>query len=1237
MKKIIVRSLLLGAFLTGCISAETLSANPLRYRTFASGQSLWMWDHAQMLQYRYDTRILKNLSLGDSVGSDTILDVVENSGVLWMVAPNGLYQVDLNTATVEHIPGGPASFSAARVAADVDFVWVAQKDALWKFDKLSREWFTFPYAKMGTAGEGSVGVSSDGNKVYLVTKSAVEQFSIAEEKWSEYPFKNFSFSPSAEFYPGKQSLIVVEKAKIYRYVIAQLSWDVVTAPADIIDFYPSDEKIDFLTTTGAFQYTASSSVLQPFDIPDAKNIRGISPLNDTTLVLTGEKTLIEYNTTNRTTENIPYPQQLPGSFPVKVVTGEVLLYPDAITLYNLSTRTWELYRIPSSNAGKSAVTWDESGLKMRYAPGFESQLKGSITQRFKLIDGGYWNDLRVVDSLYDSATGTWSQVVRPVPTTQRLFYYTPGHFGKDLYSDLTLHTTLSGSRYADLFFQKQTGNLPQKGLFYRGEPDDPLESARLGTNTLTIPASQTLPSVQYEGASAIVHSREGLATRDRKIVRAQAGAGLATSRTMDTTLSYNKENIYKIKLDTANHIMIMPGSLRINVDGEDIDTMQYTLVPLTGDIAFERRDLLDPSSVIIATYKVQKIPDSGLEVIEFVPKNHYGQVEFATATVSPRDWVSVAGTYTTLQDSSHAKRRNIGTIMAPFEFREADKNMMLKLTPEFSYETSKQARAGGLGLQSRIGDWALGKATSLILNYNALDRDFNTTDVISRGYGKMRNDLNVTFEHDVLTELPVVYTEADRNSVFGSEHYRLASAGAHFQNLPFLDVQWSQNAIDVDKKGKRDTLADSASDTTRLDTLMLGRTKSKVKVRLYELSSPAVQSLLHLNKFGYDFSYSRFSSTKESQFQDDTITGWHPPKLPGSGDIFFGSSTICPISSIIITGQTTYKNNTQDSLLFDSLHTIGLKTMELNPTLTIQTIDAPPGIDFNAYYSADYKGSSIADTQNTTHFDTAGVVAIQRKFYVITKPGVWTKYLSWMSPRFGISENLSCRFDTVGRTTSQILFGTAGRPMSSVTKSFGVHLYPTDDIVIRQENDYTTSDSVTNFHMFNDAKWWFGANRLWQTRWEYNGLGNGPNVKRNIHKMFTFFDATWFSWLRTNEKLSADYTRKDSTYKYSPDTTNLTLTRDTTAVSKTLNVGPEISVSFSVQQAGLVKTLLNGHSAKLTWQEVNGRFKRGAVFTYSNFINLIIKPNLSFESNNAISLKQNYVSYNGDLSFSLLF
>nr|MCU0608269.1 hypothetical protein [Chitinispirillaceae bacterium] len=793
---------------------------------------------------------------------------------------------------------------------------------------------------------------------------------------------------------------------------------------------------------------------------------------------------------------------------------------------------------------------------------------------------------------------------------EKQFYYSPSRAGSDLYADLTLHTTLPGNRYVDLFFTKAASTPTKKGLFYRGDGDDRFESARAGTNTLT--PTQTIPSVQYDGASAIVHSRSSLESRDRKIIRAQGGGGLVTSKSMHTVLTYNRTGQYTIGgFDSTEHLIISPGSLRINVDGEDIDTLQYSFVPLTGSVIFKRRDLLDPTSVIIASYTVQTMPDSGLETVELVPKNNFGGIAFGSTTVSPTDWVSIQGGVTSLNTDSLARRRDIGTIVVPVELRLPHPDFLLKLTPELSIQGDNGSTAAALGLQSRLGAWQLGSATSFLLNTVMLDDSFSTTDTLSRGYGKLRSDLNFTVKHDIITELPITYSQADRKSLSGSESFRQASAGVHFRDLPFLDLIWSQNRLS----------AEQITDGTMADTLKLERNKSKINMRLYELSSPVLQDLLHMNRTGYEFSYTRLTSNKEPDVNPDS-TG-KQPAMPGTGDILFVSTTLSPISPVTVTGQTTFKQNKQQDWAFDSLAGLPVLTdrrsAEMNPSLTVQTIDAPQGIDLNAYFQSDYR--SAADS---------GLVDIQRSFFIITKPGRWLGTLSWMSPRFGLSEKLTSVFNSRLPGPAGILFGSGGNVSNNLTRTVGLHLYPTGEILVRQENNYTTGDSIQNYYMFNDVKCWFGANRLWQTRYEYNAIDQGADLRVRRHKAFTFYDVTWNSWFRTNEKFSTDYTRKDSVFT------------DTAAVKRTaslkdLSFGPELSVSFNVQQRGSVKTLVNGHTAKIAWRQQNGRFIPGTEFSYTTFMELIVKPNISIETNNSFSWQQGSATYNGDLTASLLF
>jgi hypothetical protein len=1236
-------------------AGEGPSGSPLDYRYYPSGQLLWIWTPQNLMLYRYDTKALKSVSLSESSQNDSLLDIAENGGALWTLARSGLYQIDMNSSTIERIPGGPADFTGGKVAADIDFAWVVKNDSLWKFDKLGREWFAFGLGPHAVQEGAIVGAYSDGEKVYVIVPSGVLHFSITDEKWSAYPQAGLSFTPRARYYPLTQSLLVVEDNAIFRYIIAKLSWDKVTAPRAIVDMHLSDDQLFFLTVDGAFQYTTSTAALRKLDIPDTKDFTCLSLQNDTTISFTGKNSIVQFITTSRSFENIPYPPQLEGSYPDKVIKGDILLYPEKLTIYNRSTKSWELFEAPRAAGGAGLFAWDDRSLRLRYGEGIENQLHGNITQRFKLIDGGTLLDAQGVPD--------------------RVFFYSPAKLGDDLYANLTSHTTLGGDRYMDLTFKKETGKLPEKSLFYRGEDDDYLESARLGTSTLLTPQSQTLPTVQYEGANAIVHSKSELATRDRKVVRAQAGMGLRTSKTMHSVLKYSKEGRYSIAdFDSTTPLMILPGSLRINVDGEDIDTLQYSIVPTTGELTFNRRDLLDPSSVIIATYKVETIPDSGVGVVELLPKNNFGQMQHASVTVSPTEWISLQTNYATIRpkldtmDSAYdstsrqeiwterqyeGPRLHIANLMAPMEFRFDKQHFLLKMAPEVSYESSRQAKAGAFSLQSRLGDWLLGSATSLFFDANFEDTAFTTTDVLSRGYGKTERETTIKLTHDIITELPLSVSRSDRKSQYGTETYTEATAGVHFQDRPKLDLTLSNNTIDVDNsvEFRSDSIA---------DTLVMERNKTKVKLRLYEPSSSLLQSFSHFSKISYDLSYSLFASQRESDLDPwDTIYGTDP-SLPGGGAITYASVSLSTISSLTLSWLSTLKTNVQDSLI-DSSHTIQLQRVENTPYLMLQAIDAIPGFDINGIYSTDYTGQGFVDTNDVFRYDS-GKVSIQRQFMVIVKPGTWTKYLYWISPRFGMSADLSCRFDTLAKATGgSVFFGTRGKQDFNLTKRFGAHFYPTNEILFRHENALSSStplsgNPVGNFYSFNDLKWWFGANRLWQTRFEYNDIstdtvlsdqlivpfgsqpGDTMKLKRkNIYKIFTFYDANWSSWLHTNQKISADFTRQDSSFVFVDTTGGTTAYYWETKRKERLAFGPELMVSFNIQQVGPIKMFINGHSGKITWTQENGRMKQGSSISYSTFMELIVKPNISFETNHALTWMPGLTTYNSDLSVSLLF
>ena len=94
--------------------------------------------------------------------------------------------------------------------------------------------------------------------------------------------------------------------------------------------------------------------------------------------------------------------------------------------------------------------------------------------------------------------------------------------------------------------------MAQKGLLYRGAEDDRVQTAQLGTVTMDIPQSSTILQPQFEGGNVILQSRSSLATRDRKIVKAQAGWGLMTTKTLYDVLPYSESGIYTVSAYTSD-------------------------------------------------------------------------------------------------------------------------------------------------------------------------------------------------------------------------------------------------------------------------------------------------------------------------------------------------------------------------------------------------------------------------------------------------------------------------------------------------------------------------------------------------------------------------------------------------------------------------------------------------------------------------------------------------------------
>jgi hypothetical protein len=97
----------------------------------------------------------------------------------------------------------------------------------------------------------------------------------------------------------------------------------------------------------------------------------------------------------------------------------------------------------------------------------------------------------VYDTLYDSVS-VYSYSIPSLPLM-----------------NLNLRTTDPHDRSMELFFDNTSSNeVPKKGIYYKGNRNDRLNSIQAGTTTNDQLSSQTLPSTQLEGASIVLESKE---------------------------------------------------------------------------------------------------------------------------------------------------------------------------------------------------------------------------------------------------------------------------------------------------------------------------------------------------------------------------------------------------------------------------------------------------------------------------------------------------------------------------------------------------------------------------------------------------------------------------------------------------------------------------------------------------------------------------------------------------------
>lgn len=1201
----------LAALFCCCSAAVALSrTSALDIRVFTSGTNNVVAAPSGMLVYSSASRSIRPLVLDNTAIRDTIVDVVESEEQLWVVTQRDLFRVDMATLTVERIGFPGSSAETGRIAADYDYVWIACSDTLWQYDRLGREYLAYAVpAEHG--GQATLGATSNEEQVFVATPRGCLAFSVMNETWKLHRYAGESLSPRTRYVVEAEGLVLVDGKRIVRFSMEDETFETLTVPGmvsdAVVDASMTDGTTMFVLAEGHLSaYDAQTSILRPIDVRRMAQAASLAKVSDSLLAVVSGSQVAFYDVENQSTEYVQYRGVNVSGAPqsaTRTGSGLFILFDDQVATYDTDNRVWESAPRGGAGAGKRRLTWDDKGLTLTYARGYTTQLRGLVEQTLSLKDSFALDSVvacRSVRAPADTVVGTRrysaGEMMPDCDTVPdslpAVAYDIPSSWLRDEYirtripipyrTDVTLHTALAGGRYLDLYLDNtDKERLARKGALYRGSASDIVQTVSLGRNSTALPPSKTLPQTTMEGFSGTVETPRKLATRDRKIGRLDVGGGYVTGRTVHKVLGYEPGGSYRLiprkdasaeKTDTTR---LVPGSLTLTIDGEEIDSTMFTFYPTTGRLLFQRRDIADPHSVIIASYELETVPDSGLEWIDMVPGNSFASMGHINAQVSPTDWLSARAGYVPIRSGSDWRHLVHGGL--PVELRR-DK-LLLKLDPELSYDATNRAKASGLGLRSRFGT-----KTSLLLDGFLADTNFVSTDNISRGYGLLHREVDFSITHDLRREIELRYVQRNTRAAKGTEDRFELSAKVHFPRYPFLDVGVSRNLADgVELIRTAQALSDTA-DTVDLDSLplsppdstidTLNLSKDKISLRLYETSSAFLVKALPLHRAGYEIALTEYRAEDRT---DD---------IRGRGRTLYLKGLVAPLNSLTMTGGGTYRLNPAGAELAE----------QMDPYVQLQTVGLPPGVDLDGRYYLDFSRPAVSDTSSLTLTRSAGARV---------KPGVWTQALGWMSPRASLSQSVQCGFHTGEPSFTTMALGRQNREDNQLTRSLGIHLFPKTDILFRNRNDWIDTEELRTFVTFNDFTFWFNDREaLWQTRWEHTADNAGAVNSFG----YTRLDNQWTSVLHTKAGVSASYTVEVDTVAAGTEL-------------RTATGGPLATVGINAHDILVFRKLLNTHAIKLDWRRENGRLVSGVPdMSYTVLLRLDIVPNFSLVANNTLTV-----------------
>ena len=715
---------LLGLFVF-CLLAPPSGAGWVTQKPFVGeGSLVWYTDGGALYRYNRESRDWIRVSV---VGFEegTIYDIGVDDGLLWLATDQGVYRFDIRLETWLHygkeVLGTDRAFA---LAFGEDFVWIAGEGVLARFDNYVETWETldiFQGRPAGAIRDMEVGERT----IWLVTEIGivrydqqfhqVRTFSAEDGALSGEIRETFAFGGEPWFW-GDQGLC--------RYEAELETWTVYGAeqglPIHNVREIASAGGRDLwlISSEAVFRFDGRSEKWAPF--VDVQRLEGRSlhamAYNGKKAWFGTDNGLYGYEIASGEWDILREADGLSSDEVLEVfIWGDLLfcVHRDGIDVYD--GKEWRAMPFAkmkrSYRAPRMGIALEEDGLSIRAPRGNAVRLGGRTR----------WAAER--KGTYRPGEGWWS------PSADTRFK-----------AASILSGEFSGGRTWGGYYDDTDPDDVRFGGAYRGAEGDMLRRVSGGEIRAEAVRYGASPFEGLGGTVSLIGGEAQMMWDERHPWALRLWGGRGRSRFAQEFFRGADGPFFRLA-----HRRIVPGSLRIRIDGEVIAPRVYTVSPSLGVLFFRQERFVAPDSEIEAFYEYE---DDDLE--EDVLRGQIGWEVSETLSLGAngcRRWG---------EGSEHAL--DIGEVYGQLRWRSAARDLDLKLIPEVAFsrvggESAAYApKSGGATQLHLIAVWS-------DLQFNGVWKEFGegfgTIGQRELAFGAPRRIVDLSSRYHIQPNLPL--------------------------------------------------------------------------------------------------------------------------------------------------------------------------------------------------------------------------------------------------------------------------------------------------------------------------------------------------------------------------------------------------------------------------------------------------------------------------------------------------